>query len=48
MWTFHLPTKIAPEIVASLIQESFLPVMKNNPKEVTVEDLQNIYAELNH
>ena len=37
---------IAPELVETLIKESFHPVIKNNPKEVTVEDLQSIYKEL--
>jgi alcohol dehydrogenase len=37
---------IASELVETLIKESFHPVIKNNPKEVTVEDLQNIYKEL--
>ena len=37
---------IGPELVETLIQESFHPVIKNNPKEVTEGDLRNIYAEL--
>lgn len=37
---------IAPEMVEILIRESFHPLMKNNPKEVTEDDLRNIYAEL--
>ena len=37
---------IPPEMVETLIQESFHPVMKNNPKEVTMEDLQKIYREI--
>jgi alcohol dehydrogenase class IV len=37
---------IAPEMVETLIKESFHPVIKNNPKEVTVEDLQKIYKEI--
>ena len=37
---------IAPELVETLIQESFHPMIQNNPKEVTVEDLRKIYAEL--
>jgi len=37
---------IAPELVETLIQESFHPVIKNNPKEVTEKDLRNIYAEI--
>ena len=37
---------IAPELVETLIKESFHPNMKNNPKEVTVEDLQKIYKEV--
>jgi len=37
---------IDADMVDLLIRESFHPVIKNNPKEVTVEDLQKIYAEL--
>lgn len=37
---------IDPAMVDALIKESFNPVIKNNPKEVTVEDLQHIYKEL--
>jgi len=37
---------IDTDMVELLISESFHPVIKNNPKEVIVEDLQNIYAEL--
>ena len=37
---------IAPELVETLIKESFHPVIKNNPKEVTEEDLRSIYKEL--
>jgi len=37
---------ISPELVETLIKESFHPLLKNNPKEVTVEDLQKIYEEL--
>ena len=37
---------IPPEMVETLIRESFHPVIKNNPKEVTEDDLRNIYAEL--
>jgi len=37
---------IAPELVKTLIKESFNPIMKNNPKEITVEDLQKMYQEL--
>jgi alcohol dehydrogenase len=39
---------IASEMVEMLINESFHPVIKNNPKEVTVEDLRKMYEELNH
>ncbi|MCL2304503.1 MAG: iron-containing alcohol dehydrogenase [Planctomycetaceae bacterium] len=38
--------KIEPDMVETLIRESFHPVMKNNPKEVTEDDLRNIYKEL--
>jgi alcohol dehydrogenase len=34
------------EQAPALIKESFHPLMNNNPKEVTVEDLNNIYREL--
>ena len=34
------------DMVERIIQESFHPLMKNNPKEVTVEDLQTMYKEL--
>jgi alcohol dehydrogenase class IV len=37
---------IAPELVETLIKESFHPLMNNNPKEVTAEDLQQIYKEI--
>jgi len=37
---------IAPELVETLIEESFHPMIKNNPKEVTVEDLRSIYERL--
>jgi len=37
---------ISPDLVETLIKESFHPVIKNNPKEVTVEDLQQIYKEI--
>jgi len=37
---------ISPELVETLIKESFHPVIKNNPKEVTVEDLRKMYTEL--
>ena len=37
---------IAPELVETLIQESFHPIMQNNPKEVTVKDLRKIYEEI--
>ena len=37
---------IASELVETLIKESFHPMIKNNPKEVTVEDLQKMYKEL--
>ena len=36
---------IASELVETLIKESFNPLMKNNPKEVTVEDLRKMYGE---
>ena len=38
--------KVAPELVETLIKESFNPIIKNNPKEVTVEDLQKMYKEI--
>ena len=37
---------ITPELVETLIKESFHPIMKNNPKEVTAEDLQKMYEEI--
>lgn len=38
--------KIDAETVELLIRDSFHPLMKNNPKTVTEEDLRNIYEEL--
>ena len=37
---------IAPELVETLIQESFHPIMQNNPKEITPEDLREMYKEI--
>ena len=37
---------IAPELVETLIKESFHPMMQNNPKEVTADDLRKIYEEI--
>ncbi|OGV33059.1 MAG: hypothetical protein A2020_07870 [Lentisphaerae bacterium GWF2_45_14] len=37
---------IPREQIDILIEESFHPLMNNNPKEVTKEDLENIYREL--
>ena len=37
---------IAPDLVETLIKESFHPLMNNNPKEVTGEDLQQMYKEI--
>ena len=37
---------IDADTVELLISESFHPVIKNNPKEVTTDDLQKIYSEL--
>ena len=38
---------ILPEMVETLIKESFHPAIKNNPKEVTEDDLHTIYRKLN-
>jgi len=38
--------EIKPEIVEILIKESFHPLMNNNPKTITEEDIRNIYKEL--
>jgi len=37
---------IAPELLETLIKESFHPNMKNNPKEITVDDLKKMYKEI--
>jgi alcohol dehydrogenase len=37
---------ITPEMVAAIIKESFHPMIKNNPKEVTAADLQKMYKEM--
>ena len=37
---------IDADMVELLIRESFHPVMNNNPKAVTEDDLRTIYAEL--
>jgi len=37
---------ITPDMVDTLIFESFHPLLRNNPKEVTEDDLRNMYREL--
>jgi alcohol dehydrogenase len=39
---------ISNDIVPALIAESFHPLMKNNPRKVTPEDLQRMYMELDN